>query len=361
MMRPLKKGMPGAWPALALVFGMAAVVAAIGPAESAEVRITPRLEVRETYTDNVNLTPTDSLVPGDIRQDDFVTTVSPGLSAQITGTRVQLRASYTANYLVFANLGMDDLRHSLQSSATIEPIENYLSIDTQASISQQFLDREGGFSGSDANLTGNRGTIRSFSSSPRFAVRFGQIAETTVRYRFSYITTNDERMLEGLADTLTDAVRHSASVNITSGPAFGRLRWSLNGEIDRENREDSTGTDVPNFGGDTVSLGLQYALDRTFSLRGSVSYRDTDNVSLTDPGNNLAWDAGLNVNPNRRLSMNFTVGKNQGNTTFGGSLDYQWTNKTRVSINYTDRIQTSQGALASNLPQIGPGDDGGLV
>lgn len=358
MMRPHKKGMPDVWPAVALLAGMAAVPATIAPAEAAEVRITPRLEVRETYTDNVNLTPTDSLVPGEFRRDDFVTTLSPGISASIQGTRVQLLTSYTANYLIFADLGTDDLRHNLTSSATVEAVENFFFIETQASINQQFLDRERGFSGSEANITDNRGTTRTVSASPFATTRFGQIAQATARYQFSYVSTDEERMLEGLANVLTDSQTHLVTVDVVSGPAFGRLQWTLNGRIQRESRQDAANLTIPDFDQERFGLDVRYALNRTFSLEGSVGFGDTSDLTLTEPGNNLFWDVGVGVNPNRRLSANLRYGRTQGNRTFSGSLSYKWTERTLVAVSYSDSIRTSQGTLADNLNQIDIGDGG---
>lgn len=363
MMRPHKKGMPAAWPALAHIlgahaFGMAAVVAALEPAEAVELRITPRLEVRETYTDNVNLTPTDSVVPGDFRRDDFVTTLSPGLTAEITGARVELRTTYTANYLIFADLGTDDLRHNLISAATVEPVDDFFFIDAQAAITQRFLDREGGFSGSDANLTANRDTTRTFNISPYVTARLGQIATVTARYRFSYLSTDDEGRGAGLANILTDGLIHAATLNVTSGPYFGRVRWTVNGVFERTNREDSLGNVVPDFDQESIVLGVEYALNRTFSFTGSVGYGNTGAIVLTRAGNDLIWDVGVRVSPNRRLNAGLTYGRSEGNRVFNGELTYQWGEKTQVFINYSDNIQTSQGTLAGDLTQIEIGDDG---
>ena len=62
-----------------------------------EWRITPRLSVGATYSDNIRLAPTDEA------EGDLVLQVDPGVSIRKQGGRLDLRLDYTAQGLLYAN------------------------------------------------------------------------------------------------------------------------------------------------------------------------------------------------------------------------------------------------------------------
>src|SRR5437868_3940858 len=81
---------PAAWTVLAVAIAHAPAALA------AEWRVTPRLELRETYSDNIGLAPAGS------EQSDFVTEVAPGIGVTATGPRLKLRANYLMRNLFYA-------------------------------------------------------------------------------------------------------------------------------------------------------------------------------------------------------------------------------------------------------------------
>ena len=62
-----------------------------------EWRITPRLSVGTTYSDNIRLAPADEA------EGDLVLQVDPGVSIRKQGGRLDLRLDYTAQGLLYAN------------------------------------------------------------------------------------------------------------------------------------------------------------------------------------------------------------------------------------------------------------------
>jgi Putative beta-barrel porin 2 len=59
----------------------------------------PRISTQEDYTDNATLTDNSNL-----KQDDFITTVTPGFTAQLVGKKGQATASYDASYAFYNKL-----------------------------------------------------------------------------------------------------------------------------------------------------------------------------------------------------------------------------------------------------------------
>ncbi|MCW9098129.1 MAG: hypothetical protein OQJ93_12160, partial [Ignavibacteriaceae bacterium] len=57
---------------------------------------TPRLSVQEEYTDNVLLSEKDSAI-----QDDYITTISPGFTAELMGKNGDATISYNPSYAFY--------------------------------------------------------------------------------------------------------------------------------------------------------------------------------------------------------------------------------------------------------------------
>lgn len=108
---------------IVLLSGTAAAALACGadPAMAVDFRFVPRLEVSETYTDNVRLTE-------DNTQEDFVTTATFGGTLTAQSRKLNLSADYGGKYLIFAKSDEEDFRNSGRVAATFNAVEDYFSI-----------------------------------------------------------------------------------------------------------------------------------------------------------------------------------------------------------------------------------------
>ena len=76
---------------------------------AADWKITPRLSLLETYTDNVTLATRGN------EKSDFITQINPGVSLTGTGARLKVNANYTMQNLFYANeSGPNRTVHQLQ-------------------------------------------------------------------------------------------------------------------------------------------------------------------------------------------------------------------------------------------------------
>ena len=79
-----------------------------GAAKATDVTFIPRIEARETYTDNVLLTP-------DNEQSDFVSAFSPGVNIEVEGPKLNGTIDYEAGVLYFPNQSSEAPTSELQS------------------------------------------------------------------------------------------------------------------------------------------------------------------------------------------------------------------------------------------------------
>ena len=82
---------------------------------AAEWKITPSLDLRETYSDNIRLAPQGN------EQSDFVTQINPGISLTGTGPRLKVNASYVMQNLFYAEeSSRNTINHLLSANANAE-------------------------------------------------------------------------------------------------------------------------------------------------------------------------------------------------------------------------------------------------
>ena len=94
-------------------------------------RITPRLSVGATYSDNIRLAPADEA------EGDWVWQVDPGISVRKEGGRLSLRLDYTAQGLMYAQNGdANTINNNLQAFGTAELYQGHLFLDASGLISQ---------------------------------------------------------------------------------------------------------------------------------------------------------------------------------------------------------------------------------
>ena len=195
----------------------AAVVGLMLPTWSvaADWTFRPRVEVRETYTDNLRLAPKGA------EESDFVTEVEPGISIQAQGARLKLQADYAFQYRLYArNWSENGHNHALSSDALLDAWNRELFLQASASIRQQNISPLGRQTFNNVNVTGNRTEVRQASVSPFWVKRFGPWTNVEARYTWSRIDSSSETRQ---FDTETRQIGLSAS----SGEAFNVLGWQV--------------------------------------------------------------------------------------------------------------------------------------
>jgi uncharacterized protein (PEP-CTERM system associated) len=303
---------------------------------AADWKITPNLNLLETYTDNVTLAERGN------EKSDFITQINPGISLSGTGARLKVNVSYTMQNLFYANESDQNTTfHQLSARENAELIKNFLFLDSTASISQQNISLLGPLTTNNENLTNNRTNVKTYSISPYIRHNFSNFASTQVRYTHNAVYTD----VGGLSASQSDSIL----LSLTSGSAFRSLGWGLNYS------KQKTGGLGTSLGGLSTSIGglntsveseqytgnLRYRISSKFSLTGTGGYQKYSYASLTGVSSGSFWTAGFIWNPTERTN----IIANAGESFFGKTytlMTSHYTRRSTWSLSYNQTITNTR-------------------
>ncbi len=97
-------------PGLCSIMVVGVLLAVVSQAHGALITFQPRVSVNETYTDNTFQSNTDPV-------EEYITTVTPGATLDVTGRRYGLEATYDAGYVMYGKNTSDNTwRHNATAS-----------------------------------------------------------------------------------------------------------------------------------------------------------------------------------------------------------------------------------------------------
>lgn len=330
-------------------------------AGAAEWNIQPQLTVSETYTDNVGLGGGGfGGFGGASRGGEFITQINPGVNITGEGRRFKSNLNYTLNNLIYAKSERFRMRNQLSADATAEMIKHHFFVDGRAAITQQNAFLFGSQAPDNANLTGNRRSIYTWSISPYIRQRFSNLASGEVRYMHSEVSSNANRFSKSSSNT--------AIFSLNSGSAFRTLGWGINYSHTQIDRKYSG----PSLGGlRTIELErtagmLRYAVTSHFNLIGTAGYERNSFISIRGRTSSPFWTVGFSWAPTKRTKIDASGGKRFFGNTYAASVDHR-TRNTVWNLSYIEDISTfgqqslTGGSIlsASMLGQLFSGVQGG--
>lgn len=295
---------------------------------AADWKLTPSLDLEETYSDNIGLAPRGS------EKSDWVTQVQPGISLIGTGSHLKAHVNYGMQSLFYANdSSPSTINHQLNAGANAELLDKFLFLDGSASISQANISLLGPLTTNNINVTGNRADVRTYSISPYLRHSFDTLASSELRYTHDAVSTSSG----GLSSSKADSMLFS----LNSGSAFRTLGWGLsyNGQ-----RTDST--NVPTVTSQTTTGSLRYMVSPKFSLTATSGYEKFDYLSIGALPEGSFWSAGFAWDPLDRTSIAASVGRRY----FGQTHQVTASHRTRNSVwslGYNEDITTSRNQFLS--------------
>lgn len=295
---------------------------------AAEWQITPRLDLKETYTDNV------ALMPRGLEKSDFVTEINPGISLMGSGPRLKVNANYQMQNLFYAE---EDSRnttwHQLNANANAELVDNLFFLDGKAGISQQNISLFGPQTANNLNATGNRTEVRTYSISPYLRHSFHKLASSELRYSHDSVDTSTS----GLWNSQTDRIQF----RLDSGPAFRTFGWGLNfsdEKIAYKNTENILAQDIDSK---ILSGNLRYLITPRFSLKATAGYEENNYIPIGEKPEGSFWSTGFSWAPTARTSIDASAGRRF----FGDTYSLAATHRTRASfwnLSYSEDITSTQ-------------------
>ena len=334
------------FPDHAVLFPLAPIAACVAiawpaPSSAAEWTVTPGVDVRETFTDNLKLAPAGG------EQSDFITEITPRLSIQGTGARMKLAADYGMRNFFYARTdGASHTQHYIQASANAELVENLFFIDGKASSGQQAISEFGPQVTGTGNLTGNQTEVRSISVSPYMRHRFGRLATGELRYSRDKVTADTG----GLSSSDADRFR----IGLDSGSDFQTLQWNVLYDDQRIDYEGAEDVDMY-----TLSGTLRYLVTPRVALTATAGREENSYASIGRKPEGGFWSAGAVWTPSERSSIAAAAGKRF----FGNTLSISARHRTRLavwSVGYQEEITTARSQFLVPITQNTAAFLGGL-
>jgi uncharacterized protein (PEP-CTERM system associated) len=289
-------------------------------------KVTPSLNLKETYSDNVGL----SNAGGD---SDFITQISPSLSVTGTGAHLRLYGSYTMQNMFYANNGSRNrISNQLNANTNAELLEDLFFVDGIASISQQNISAFGAQTTDNVNYNSNRTDVITYSISPYIRYKFGSFASTEARYTHNSVSTG----VAGFSDSQVD----SATISLTSGSRFRSVGWGLS--LNQQHRDYGNGNSMRPVDTETFSGHLSYAVTPELRLIATGGYENNNYLSLN--GKNPAgafWTTGFSWNPTKRTSISANIGKRFFGDTYSITASHH-TRGTVWNLGYNEDVTTTQ-------------------
>jgi uncharacterized protein (PEP-CTERM system associated) len=305
---------------------VAVLAVLMSPQCRADWRITPSVDLRETYSDNVRLE------ADQFARSQFITDLAPSLAVANNGPRLKLTAAFTTHLYAYSNERLDGTNSSqrqLAANAKAKLIEDLLFFDATGSIAQQAVSAFGPQVADNGYADTNRTEVRTWRLSPYLAHHFGSAATAELRYSRDSVKSGDA--------SLEDSTGNTVSTSISSGTAFRTIGWGLHAshaDIDSSRSGESTE--------ETASAQLSWRVSDTLSLNVNRGYDKYDYKALAGSTAGPSYSLGMVWAPSTRTQLQASVGKRY----FGDSYSLDATHRSRHSvwsITYNDAVTTTRG------------------
>lgn len=297
-------------------------------ARAAEWKLTPTIELTETYTDNVRLKGKGA------EQQASITQLSPGVTIAATGQRLKLQFNYILQNSYYSGLNNEKTtNHLLHANAYATLAQDLFFLDANANVTQQNLNPFGQVAENNLNLSDNRAEVRTYRASPFFRHNFENNFTGELRYAFDSVTNKANGQTFRNIDSQADNILFS----LTSGLAFKSINWGLN--YSHQNihykKEASLETEMS-------TASLAYLVSPLFRLTSTAGYEKNSYISLGEKPSGVFWTAGFAWTPSERT--NFIL--NAGHRFFGKTYALTLSQRARMSVwslGYNEDITTTRG------------------
>jgi uncharacterized protein (PEP-CTERM system associated) len=299
-----------------------------GAAHAADWSVLPILSVRESYTDNVNLAPSEGA------RGELTTEVSPGVNITANdGPRLNLALSYALQKVLYRRQA-DRTNQHLDAAGHAEVLPDWLFLNVRSSIGLQNISAFGPQRVDATQVTNNSSQVRSHSFSPYLQHYFRGLATAVLRYDHQRV---DSGGLLGVRN-------NSANLRLTGDKDGRGWNWDLN--LDRRHIDDAAAAPVTMTDG---ALSLSFPLNNSISLFGTGGYEKKDYKATrgTPAGHN--WSAGARWAPSPRTMVSGSFGHRYFGKTY--TLDASYRMRSMLwTLNYSEDITSTHGQFLSIPP-----------
>ena len=297
----------------------------------AKFTITPGIDVKGEYNDNISLDDTD-------KKDDFITTLRPDIKLEYSpNNSLNLSLDYSLNFRHYTrHRNLSKETHSVKMNASAKPFKRVL-IDVTDIYARVPIDIRNKYV-SD-NIITNMTDSNAFSISTSMVLPMTAALSTTAGYTYSDLWFKDE----GSTDSETHSVflvlndRISSKINGALKYNFSAYRPDLTGQgtVFKYDRHDG-------------SLAIEYRIASNFGVDGEfgeswIDYDTRDNSRMTfwnvgaDYKFTIISDASIEIDYSRSLSDSPTSGASRNRR---GDMFFRAGNILKLTVNpyFSDNI-----------------------
>ncbi|MBK1670151.1 TIGR03016 family PEP-CTERM system-associated outer membrane protein [Rhodovibrio sodomensis] len=328
---------------------------------SGDVRFTQSAFFRQTYTDNVDQAPDET------KEEALITEVGPqaSLSADLTRVQGALNTSLTFERQSLNRQG-DDIDVRLNGTGQVEWLESFFFTDVGAAIAQENLGSGQATSASGAGNSNQR-TVQTYRVSPYVQQQLGRIASLQLRYSANATVISEDDADRGTDDArfgqarsnnrASDSLQQVATVQMSSGPSFGRYSWTLTGRASEQQFDDgnetvtagAAGTGSDDVSRRSVTLDNQYDLFRGVALLGTVGYETLESGDPRDDFESPVWNIGLRYQPSPGTQLSARAGRRAEQESFSLEARQEIGARTTLTASFDQQIATGQERRTQNL------------
>lgn len=297
-------------------------------ASAVDWSVVPTVRLRESYTDNVNLTPSG------LAQGELSTEISPGIAVTADqGERLQLALSYSL-HKVYYQRRADRTNQQLDANGHAEVLPDWLYLDARSSISLQNISGFGPRLVDPTQVTANSQTVRAHSFSPYLQHYFRGLATATLRYDVQRVGSG--QLLSVRSD--------GANLRLLGDNGGRGWNWDL--VFDRKHIDDSALAPVTMT---DAALTLSYPIHPALGVFVTGGHEKKDyHASSRQPEGNY-WSLGGNWTPSPRTRVSASFGHRYFGKTY--ALDAAYRMRSTVwTATYHEDITTMHAQFFSIAP-----------
>ena len=286
----------------------------VAPVVVAEWEITPSIEIKETYSDNIRLSTSGN------EQDDFITEVNPAIKIKGESRRLKMDLSYKIQNIFYnENSASDDDKHDLKANGTAELVDDFVFIDAKASVSQQNTTYLGAGSQDNLSIDSDRQTTQRYTVSPYIKHNFRDYLDGELRY-----TNSTTEYDNSISNSETNAVK----LDMKSGNRFKKLKWKFNYNNSETDRETTSTIEY-----EQTNAEASYAFHNDFDAVVRAGDENNDlGTGVTKTPNGTYWSAGVNWHPSYHFNLQLTSGDKEKYS----ALTIRPTKRTSFTTSYRD-------------------------
>ena len=286
----------------------------------AEIRLTPRLSSGVEYTDNFFLTNDN---PGSEKESEWITTITPGVTLDITGRTADLSLSYDPRYTMYDKYSDRDYWSHAAGLIGTWRTTRHLNME----LTHDYLKTEDPIDEDDLTIRRGRNPYTRNTTSARIDYQFGADNTAYVDGLYSFLENEDP--------TIEDSERYGGSAGVIY---WFNIRWGIDLGAEHYRAEYEDADDYEDIAG---RIRLNYRFNPHFT--GFTAYRHTLHQFDDDVNDYKIYDGSIGFEYAINPSTDFSVEVHYFVRDFDETQDES---ETPVNFNLTKRFQHGSLSLS---------------